>query len=329
MNNKEVFYDNSFDIISLIAAIWVMLAHTLNYSGFFGNDPGFVGRSLLNPGQAVIIMFFVSGYLCYPSLDRSSSLLSFYKKRFWRVFPAFVFVNVGFALLWVGIGQVGLSDISNLLLRTSKSFISLDAGWTPDGALNNGSLWTIPIQIQFYLLTPFIAFFLRKTDFLKSIPIIIVGTVLYFLFDPISDKNLLLSKLCFPYLYTYIFGMFCYEYRDTIVPIVVRWLPAMLFCYIVLCWTFGFQRPLITNHILMLSTLGAAYVFGKNIIKNEISYEIYLWHMPIFSVVFYMNKSIGWAHLFWVYSLTVLISYICFKYLETPLRNLGKGKRYE
>ena len=323
-----IFSDNSFDVISLIAAVWVMLAHTLNYSGVLGNVPDFVGRSLLNPGQAVTIMFFVSGYLCFPSLDRSSVLLSFYKKRFWRVIPAFVFVNVGFALLWVVVGQVGLSDITNYLLRTAKSLVSLDAGWTPEGALNNGSLWTIPVQIQFYLLTPCLAFFLRKSELHKSILIVIIGLVLYFLFEPISAKNLFLSKLCFPYLYTYIFGMFCFEYRDRIIPIVVHWLPAMLLCYMVMCWLFGFQVPLITNHLLMLSTLGTAYAFGKKRIRNEISYEIYLWHMPVFSVVSYMNKSIGCSHLLFVYLLTALISYMCFKYLETPLRTLENRKRY-
>lgn len=326
MTKSIEFNNNSFDIISIIAAVWVMLAHTLNYSGILGEIPCFVGRSLLNPRQAVTIMFFVSGYLCYPSLDRSRGVLSFYKKRFWRVIPAFMFVNVGFALLWIVSGYVGMSDISNLLLRTAKPMVSLDAGWTPEGALNNGSLWTIPVQVQFYLLTPCIALYLRNSDLHKSILIIMIGSVLCLMFAPISDKNLFLSKLCLPYLYTYIFGMFCYKYRDTIIHIAVRWLSALCFCYIVLCWIFGLQMLYITNHLLMLSTLGAAYAFGKSRIRNDISYEIYLWHMPVFSVVFYMNKSFGWTHLLFVYMLTILLSYMCLKYLEMPLRKLGNEK---
>lgn len=327
MDKKIDFCNNSFDIISMIAALWVMLAHTLNYSGILGKVPDFVGRSLLNPGQAVTIMFFVSGFLCYPSFERSRSLLSFYKKRFWRIIPAFVFVNAGFVLLWVVVGMVGLSDISNLLLRTAKSLVSLDAGWTPDGALNNGSLWTIPVQVQFYLLTPFVALFLRDSVLHKSMLIITIGIILSLCITPISNRNLFMSKVCFPYLYTYIFGMFCYNFRNAVIHIAVRWLPALLLCYIILCWLIGLQMPLITNHLLMLATLGAAYAFGEKRIRNEISYEIYLWHMPILSVVSYINKSVGWSHLLFVYSLTVLISYICFRYLETPLRNFGNGKK--
>jgi len=82
------FYSNSFDWVCLVASLWVMLAHTINYSAIYDipNNP-LVSKLILNPSQAVVILFFSSGYLCYPSYLRSLSAIDFTIKRFFRVIP--------------------------------------------------------------------------------------------------------------------------------------------------------------------------------------------------------------------------------------------------
>lgn len=54
------FYNNSFDWVCLVASLWVMFAHTINYSAIYDipNNP-LVSKLILNPSQAVVILFFL------------------------------------------------------------------------------------------------------------------------------------------------------------------------------------------------------------------------------------------------------------------------------
>lgn len=68
---------NSFDIVSLVAAVNVMLAHTIANACVGGRNLSF--WRFLAPGPAVAVMFAVSGFLVTASYERSSKTLDFYK----------------------------------------------------------------------------------------------------------------------------------------------------------------------------------------------------------------------------------------------------------
>ena len=88
MNNKII----AFDFLRALAIIMIIPAHLSNFLfsiysklGLYAFDPYFA-----NMGLGLFI--FISGYLLYynnHSINSLQSLLSFYKKRLFRIFPLY------------------------------------------------------------------------------------------------------------------------------------------------------------------------------------------------------------------------------------------------
>jgi peptidoglycan/LPS O-acetylase OafA/YrhL len=161
---------NNFDLIRLLAAAQVAVVHTMSAFKMYGiHATAFNLGVRMFPG--VPIFFVISGFLISKSYERSTSLRDYYRNRCLRIFPA----------LWVclvaSLGVILIAGVSVLGPVSSRAWLgwwaaqmSLYQQFGPDflkpvglGSLN-GSLWTIPVEIEFYLLLPLIyaVFQLRK-----------------------------------------------------------------------------------------------------------------------------------------------------------------------
>jgi len=294
---------NNFDLIRLFAAIQVLIAHSkwqLNIKSFM---------PLLGYFPGVLMFFTISGFLVFSSLERNKNIKQYFLNRFLRIYPA----------LWVCIGVTILFILftSNL---TFKDFISFDfigwtlaqftlfQFWTPDLLRDwgfgtpNGSLWTIPVEIQFYILLPIILLKFKRIKLLYKLVLLVIFSIgsnlTLSLFESIDKTNVfvkLIGVSIFPYLYSFIFGMIIYKYWSYLKQVIVGkafiWLILFfLFCYFTKSYpsyqpssVFGF----IANLFLSLLTISMAYTLPKlnNLLRgNDISYGIYIYHMPILNV---------------------------------------------
>ena len=105
---------------------------------------------LKNGDLGVDIFFVLSGYLISDILIREIEkygkidYFHFIRSRFLRIWPALFLVNVYILMLWYGLEEVNFTDIAKILLFLNN-FYGLKT-W----------LWTIPVEMQFYLVSPFI-----------------------------------------------------------------------------------------------------------------------------------------------------------------------------
>lgn len=150
---------NNFDLIRLLAAIQVAIGH---FAFYFEIENRIFDALSYFPG--VPIFFLVSGYLITASyansVSKSGSIIPFYWNRALRLVPGlWVCVLVSLIMIFVSGYQIDSSP-QKISLWAASMFIA--PYYTPSflegygtGSFN-GSLWTVAVEIQFYLLTPII-----------------------------------------------------------------------------------------------------------------------------------------------------------------------------
>ena len=163
---------NNFDLIRLLAALQVTITHaisTMHVPGLFTRIAQF-GLSFF-PG--VPIFFVVSGFLISKSYEHSDLLRNYFRNRCLRIYPGLwvcLMVTVG-VMLMAGISVIGMIPTRHWLLWWAAQmtvFQNYSVGFQWPRGLGgpgpNASLWTIPIELEFYILLPAIyaVFRLRK-----------------------------------------------------------------------------------------------------------------------------------------------------------------------
>jgi peptidoglycan/LPS O-acetylase OafA/YrhL len=163
------FNKNNLDCLRLILASIVVLFHLCVLTGIPAFS-AFVGY--FSPHFAVRSFFVISGLLIYRSYTRSSSIGSYMEKRVRRIYPAYFTV--------VALAALALSLLSNLplsqyfevgfwkYLGANLLFLNFLAPSLPGVFTSNimpavnGALWTLKIEVAFYLLVPVIHYLSRR-----------------------------------------------------------------------------------------------------------------------------------------------------------------------
>jgi peptidoglycan/LPS O-acetylase OafA/YrhL len=158
---------NNFDLIRLLAALQVVIVHSISKFGLSAGVVAVVDTALrLFPG--VPIFFLISGFLISASYQRAGSLREYLRNRCLRIFPA----------LWVCL--VATISVLAVLIATGAQVKAIASGpwllwWFTQmsssqfyaadflqAARLNTPLWTIPVEMEFYLLLPICFALLRR-----------------------------------------------------------------------------------------------------------------------------------------------------------------------
>ena len=166
---------NNFNLIRLLAAIGVIITHSYAVLGQPESDllakatNGILSFSRLG----VYVFFIISGFLIAQSLERSKTIVSFYWKRFLRIFPALVVaIVVTVFVLGSIMTTLSLSDYFKnpgtyrylggmTLYRITYKLPGVFADNLRPNTVN-GSLWTLPYEWTCYVVLSFFVFLIKK-----------------------------------------------------------------------------------------------------------------------------------------------------------------------
>jgi peptidoglycan/LPS O-acetylase OafA/YrhL len=191
---------NNFDLLRLVAAWFVLFSHCYPLTGQPVLDPfaRYTGIDTLG-GIGVSIFFVLSGYLVTISLERSSSVFSFAKKRVFRIFPALAVVTV-YCAYWLGPVLTNLPLETYLKHPQTVAYLWNVSAWKIQYALPgvfatnplpgvvNGSLWSLPYEINCYLALTALWVLPIPRRVAVTGAVIVLGFILYSM-PPIPPAN--------------------------------------------------------------------------------------------------------------------------------------------
>ncbi|MDD2055960.1 acyltransferase [Pseudomonas putida] len=295
---------SNLDVIRVVAACMVIYGHAYSiapeagYSDFIQNLLGFDYTGSL----AVKIFFFISGLVVTNSLLVKKDIVSFAISRFFRIWPAFMFVVLVSALI---IGPL-YSTLGVVDYFKSSQFNVIDYIWSnfvldiryylpgvffdlPYEAAVNGSLWTLYYEVAAYLaLLLFFVLGIFRDRFVGTLALLLVITSLHFLqpdgLHPVMHQPLLMQ--CFA------FGALIALYKDLFDlhfgVLALSWLAYIVTKDLALSKYFLYVSIFIT--LLYVSGLRLMLLLKTRV---DISYGVYLWGFPVQQILAHHFLDLG------------------------------------
>jgi peptidoglycan/LPS O-acetylase OafA/YrhL len=336
---------NSLDALRLLAAMQVAYVHAREY--LTPGTPPSVFTDIIALFPGVPIFFFISGFLITRSFERLQSIPEYARNRGLRIFPA-LWLCVALNIVMVastGYLQTkgaGIGDLLTLFMAKATFLQFYNPTYMRDfgdGVLN-GSLWTICVELQFYILTPILY---KAMGLIRSRPMIVIGAVLLtsllvnrilYLLQPEYGPQVwwkLIHVSFLPWIYMFLAGMFAQRNFETLAGFISKcpaWLALGSYIAIayVLVMVFGLQAgngcsPLLFILLIFL-ILRLAYanpaLAHKALRGNDISYGLYIWHMPVVNQMLYFGLFGAASYLVLGLALSVALAVASWFLLEKP-----------
>ncbi len=349
--------ENNFDLLRLIAAIQIAAYHSYEHLHFTSpllNDLIYSFRYFFG----IHILFTISGFLIYSSYARNNDLKTYLRNRFLRVYPGLWLCLLTTAGVLVVLGYI---NSGNIFSRGFAAWLATQATvfqfYTPDmlrgfGVGNpNGALWTIPVELCFYIFIPFLFWLSARGRINKNLLILlwmalsIAFNVWYqpYKFQPERSHLVkLLGVSPAPYLFYFLLGALAannwerikkwYEGKGVI------WLSVyLLYCFVFCFWLQKFQVGYWTNayhfmSVILLSqtTIALAYThkqLGVKVLRhNDYSFGIYIYHMPVINVLLTMGYQSSPYLFFVVFGIAGALAYFSWRFVEKPFLALKHGR---
>lgn len=328
---SEISRDNNFDLVRLFAALQVVFFHIQNRLEIY--IPNVKWFSHL-PG--VPIFFTVSGFLITASFLRSNSLKSYFIKRYLRIYPAIYALIILTTVSCLVFGCFGCSEmLTKQYLKWVVKWCSYDQNCSPPLMSSfgigtpNGSLWTIPVELSFYILLP-LFFCCKRRLWLNVIAVTLcivslLTNYLFFSWDWFFQNGWqhTFSMSLIPHLFWFLFGALMYINWDVVKSFVEN--KFFVYFSFLVCFTLldavipvigtSVQMQvktgigLMMNILLSLTTISAAFSFTRaaRMLKGyDISYGVYLYHGLLINVWIEMSD----IRSYWVYSLIYVLTIV-------------------
>ncbi len=341
MNNltKE---KNNFNLVRLFACLQILVLHTYNFYEV-GEGSLFLKTLWLFPG--VIIFFTISGFLIAKSLEHSTSR-SFTLKRFFRIYPALI-INV--AVTCVLLFYFGSAKLNTDFFKYLVTQLSIFQFYTPEsmkgfagGHHPNGALWTISVELQFYIFFFVLAKCLKWKQ--KSIRfknnVILYLVAISCLINYFSNQNLNSESTTFKLLFNSIFyhfyffgiGILFWINFSSIKRLFINkanyWLAGlMLVIILIVINDISISRYQYNNtsflYLVLLIFSVFSFVFSYNglsfrLLKNvDISYGTYIYHVLVINT--FLQLHISKSYFFMIYGSSILLGIISWFAIEKRL----------
>ena len=333
---------NNFDLIRLFAASQVAIIHMathFGYSNFFfkviGTFPG------------VPIFFFISGFLIYRSYENSikndKKKIHFFVNRALRIYPALFFcLIISMIIIWVsgyfGTKELNIIDLLKYFIAQASFFQFYNINYFRDYGVGviNGSLWTISVELQFYILIPLIYYFLNHFKKISVFILLLIFLIFNILNSHFNEKDLIFFKIInvsfIPWLYMFLLGVIFYKFKNFSniyknLPISLLLMIFLISYFFTKSFGWGNQINPVSYFILGLLIIKLATTspsLSISILKNnDISYGIYIFHMPVINYLLYKNIDYPLNFLLAIV-LILLLSSISWFFIEKPFLSFKK-----
>ena len=283
---------NNFTALRLALALLVVLGHSKILSGI--EQPGFP----FNLADAAVDSFFVvSGYLITGSYERCRGLQAFFIRRIFRLYPMYMFIVLAqtvilltllpggpFSEMWQTMRYIA----ANALMA---NFVQYDIGGLLSAMPNPGmnpSLWTLKIEVAFYLVIPFLYVLARRWGW-RILAVIFVGSAMYSAALHHLGEDRLARQLP-GQMQFFVAGMALNLYGCRIR--LQLWQCILIVVGFFTTWTLVHPipdgiRPLIVAPFVYC----VAFALPPAQLRNDLSYSVYLIHGPLIQVLILLRRS--------------------------------------
>jgi len=321
VKEKKHLFKNNFDLIRLIACIQVLLLHHIAFFKLKDISTLDLIESGIWNFPGVNIFFIISGYLIFQSLERNDAVF-FLKKRFLRLFPALIVCFILTVLLLFGFRALTIKEfLSFEFVKWTAAQLTFFQFYNPDIVRDfgfsppNGALWTISVEIQFYLFIATLWYFFLKNRTLRTknlilITLFVLSAAYNYFFNTYLLAEGLAYKLSFvfflSYLYFFMAGAFFYINRDILITKLKGKALFWILCFIIATcllnyFELRYYRYVFNGLSLAMLILLCGLVFSiaftkvnlsQKLLKgNDVSYGIYIYQMPVLNLFFHLQKN--------------------------------------
>jgi peptidoglycan/LPS O-acetylase OafA/YrhL len=318
--------ENNFDIVRLGLAIIVVFVHAYDLSA--SSSLAFIPH-LVSAHVAVEGFFAISGFLIFASYDRCKSLREYFTNRAFRILPGYWLSTVFCLLIAFSLGSfhVGKFLLANL---SFANFLhpGIDGVFesNPGNAFMNGALWTIKVEVMFYLSVPIIVWLCRRLHRDTVLWSLIVLSIIFRVFFAGHEKAVvqLPGQLSFFLVGTLIYYHLAFFKKHG------KWFMLIAaLCYGLHAWTgWFFPRPL----SIATLTLGASLLLPR--IKGptrwgDFSYGTYILHYPIVQIIVAAGlfSAHPWAALLLTLAIVAVVAALSWFFVEKPSLAHSKSRR--
>lgn len=320
-------HHNNFTLLRLLLALLVVLGHfAVLPQG--GPATGIFGYATF----AVDTFFVISGYLIFASFDQQPEIGGFYIRRLFRIYPLYATVVVAqglvMAVLAGGILQHGAELMHYLALNLlMANFFAYDIGGLLSGLHNPGinpSLWTLKIELAFYLLLPMLWYLTQCFRWRFLLLLYLLSTV-YAAITMHAGLDALARQLPGQMRF-FTVGMALYYYRDriTLPTLQALALAVPLFILAVYDEHAPFMLPF---HPICAGLVMFLFVCRLPAVplRFDISYGVYLLHGPLIQLALLLGifrDSMGFLAL--LLALVLALAFAAEQVVELPGIRFGK-----
>lgn len=332
---------NNFDLLRFVFAVMVFAVHAYVLSG--AAALAWLPK-VLSSELAVRCFFVVSGFLIFMSYERSAGLGPYFEKRLRRIYPAYmsiVLLSVVMGLFFTEFpvtkylqsGVLYKYLVANLLFL---NFLQPELpGVFGSNALSavNGALWTLKIEVMFYVSVPLIVWLLRKTGKLSGLLLLYVGSLGYVQVLALLGQHgdglyLELQRQLPGQLMYFVAGAGLYYYYKSFAKMAHMTAVCAVLGLMIDAWL-----GLAVFHAAAIGVIViyCAYVlpclgnFGK---YGDFSYGVYILHFPIIQCMVSMGwfENEPWISFGFAACLTLALSFLLWHGVEKPA--LKSGSHY-
>ena len=328
------FKVNNFDLLRFIAATEVIFDHYFQHFNITLTERQ---TEILYLFPGVPVFFIISGYLISASFERNTKFKDYIRNRFLRIYPGL------WGCLIITVIAISITGVSFLNKQTLAWLPCQFVGiiYTP-GFLStygigsyNGSLWSIPVELQFYLMLPILYFILPKKSFnywIFALFLFFAAIDLYFHYPspPIPIQPVLLKLLGFtfiPNFTLFLLGVLFQRKRiyqsKFIYNKALYWVIAYVL-YVFFMHAYTTQNPAIIlprNILLGFTIISLAYTLptiAKTVLRtNDISYGIYIYHGLVLTIIV-QEKWQPNVNIFIIIGITYVLAYLSWTFIEKP-----------
>lgn len=338
------FRVNNFDLLRILAAIQVLVIHTMHRLEI----PIPVWLKPLEWFPGVPIFFCISGYLVSASLERQQGIGRYFRNRFLRIYPGLWVCVTVTAILVLALGYRPAHPMDFLWLPMQFVGIIFTPHFLEQFGTGtyNGSLWTIPIELQFYLMLPLVyrfrsAFRLGKAGFFLifaffvgvtfALPALLPG----FNTDAENSLDKLLRYSFIPSFYMFLLGVLLQRLQVYRLRLFAGKGFYWVVAYGALRWAIPVAdtvaRDVLCSLALGLTVISAAYTLptlGEFLLRGQdISYGVYIYHGLIINLLVGLKMPSNPYQVGIVLIGAVTLASLSWKFVEEPfLRKKRKIK---